>query len=97
MEINIESLIKIIVKEVIAELSKSGIKIKYAEENILGSKMKKQHKVNMNGFKTPVLTENSFDLIDPAVEEIIIPEGTVLTPGAREIIKKRNYLLVTIN
>ena len=54
--------------------------------------MQKQ-KIDMSSYKTPVLTENILELINKDVNEIIIPKGTVFTPGARDIIKKRNFII----
>jgi ethanolamine utilization cobalamin adenosyltransferase len=47
----------------------------------------------MSGFKTPILTEYALESIGQDVNEIIIPKGTVFTPGARDIIKKRNFII----
>jgi ethanolamine utilization cobalamin adenosyltransferase len=43
----------------------------------------------MSAFKTPVLTENMILQADNNLSEIIIPEGTVITPGAKDLINKR--------
>ena len=97
MKINIDCLIEIIVKEVIEELSRIGVDIEFSNKEKQkrfneNTNMQKQ-KIDMSGYKTPVLTENILELINKDVNEIIIPKGTVFTPGARDIIKKRNFII----
>ena len=97
MKINIESLVEIIVKEVIAELSKIGVEVEYLKEMKSGNfsrlENRKKQEIDMSGFKTPILTEYALESIGQDVNEIIIPKGTVFTPGARDIIKKRNFII----
>jgi hypothetical protein len=92
VQISIEKLVEIIVREVVKELLAKGIvidntsfshnKIEYLEE-------KKSIEIDMSGFRTPVLTENQLTSLESSIEEIIVPGGTILTPVAREIIQKR--------
>jgi len=90
MKISIERLIELIVKQVVAELTKRGVEIDFGDENklLLNTKVE----IDMSCYKTPVLTENNFQFIS-AEGEIIIPEKTVITPGAREIIKKKKLIV----
>ena len=97
MKISIEKLVEIIVIEVVAELSKIGIEPDFSGIVKAGdlSKMKYQKKqeIDMSAYKTPILTEYILESIDQNINEIIIPKGTVFTPGAREIIKKRKFII----
>ena len=97
MKLNIERLIEMIVKEVIVELSKIGVELDFSvnEKNRSFNKRnkKKQQIIDMSGYKTPILTETMLESIDKDLNEIIIPRGTVFTPGARDIIKKRNLTI----
>jgi hypothetical protein len=100
LKIDINKLIEIIIKEVVAELSKRGIEIENANlsSNIQFSLKSSQRKgqsliINMNEYKTPVLTESKLESIDPGITEIVIPKGTVITPGAKDIIKRRNLII----
>lgn len=95
----IEKLIEIIVREVISELSKlnmidlnSGIKNSDCScKNII---KKVQPKIiDMSNYKTPILTENHLLTLDPTISEILVPKGTIITPGARDIIKKQKLVL----
>ncbi len=95
----IEKLIEIIVREVISELSKlnmidlnSGINNSTCScKNII---KKVQPKIiDMSNYKTPILTENHLLTLDPTISEILVPKGTIITPGARDIIKKQKLVL----
>jgi hypothetical protein len=92
LKINVESLIEIIVKEVIAELLKMGVEINLSVKEEKRTFNNKQ-KIDMSNYKTPVLTENMLESIETSVNEIIVPKGTVITPGAREVLKKRNFIV----
>jgi hypothetical protein len=45
--------------------------------------------IDLAMYKTPVLTERHLRSIGEGISEIEIPAGTVITPGARELIKHR--------
>ncbi len=95
MKIKIEKLIEIITTEVIAELSRLGVEIDYSsimDKEINSNKSRKKlcEIINLENYKTPVITENNLESLSPDILEIEIPRGTIITPGARDIIKKRN-------
>ena len=48
----------------------------------------------MSAYRTPVLTEARLKRINPMVREIIIPAKTVLTPGARDYIRRNNLNII---
>jgi hypothetical protein len=97
LKINIETLIEIIVKEVIVEFSKIGVEIEYSKEtkrsDFLKVENQKKIEIDMSSYKTPILTEYTLESVSQDVNEIIIPKGTVFTPGARDVIKKRNFII----
>jgi hypothetical protein len=98
MEINIEKLIEIIVREVVTELLRLGVPVDKKESVAICSETniteKKQYAViDMSIYKTPLLTENHLKSLDSAITEIRIPRGTIITQGAKDIIKKRNLIL----
>lgn len=97
LKINIENLVEIITKEVIKELLKIGVEFDFSNEiitsNLSNNGNQKKQEVDMSGYKTPILTEYALESIGRDVNEIIIPKGTVFTPGARDIIKKRNFII----
>ena len=100
MEIKIEKLIEIIVREVITELSKLGEVIDFSTEEIKTNcsctniKQNKQREtIDLSNYKTPLLTENHLVSLDPAIVEIVVPKGTIISPGAKDIIKKHKLIL----
>ena len=101
MNIDFDRLVELIVRAVVTELLKRGNTIDFAplEKHVLASpsingRIKKQKEIDMSAYKTPLLNENSLTSLDPEVAEIVIPHNTIITPGARDIIKKRNLLLI---
>ncbi|HCA81118.1 MAG TPA: hypothetical protein DEP53_15415 [Bacteroidetes bacterium] len=104
MNMSIEELVNRIVAEVLAELSKRGVKV------VSGSPQRSSvpaaseststhsavHVVDMSGFRSPVLLENHLLSLGPEVKEIAVPCGTVVTPGAKEMMKKKNLKLKSI-
>ena len=95
MNIKFEKLIEIITAEVIAELAKLGIEIDYStagekKQCTSVSRKKLCEIIDLKSYKTPVLTENHIESLSPDIIEIEVPKGTIITPGARDLIKKRN-------
>jgi hypothetical protein len=100
VKIEIEKLIEIIVREVISELLKLGEEIDFSFKesssynSIASMKQNKQGQlIDMSNYKTPLLTENHLKSLDPSIGEIIVPKGTIITPGAKDIIKKQKLIL----
>lgn len=99
MKIEIQKLIETITTEVIAQLAKIGVEIEYTpvEKERIGSVELFNHSykvIDMNGYKSPVLTENQLTILNHETEEVIIPIGTVITPGAKDIIRQKKIKLI---
>lgn len=91
MKINAERLIELIVKRVIEELSNRGVQVEFSEGtpgNGTG-KSRGPKVIDMTGYKTPILTEHHVRSLDMQVVEIEVPANTVVTPGAKDIIRQR--------
>ncbi len=102
MRIEIEQLIEIIVREVIAELSKLGVTVVLSSQGkvkpVPSGPCKESDsvkRVDMRAYRTPVLTEGQLASLDSNTVEIVIPKGTVITLVAREMIKKKNLTIIT--
>jgi len=54
------------------------------------------HAVDMSGFRSPVLLERHLVALAPEVKEIAVPAGTVVTPAAKDFIRKKNLILKCI-
>lgn len=101
MNLSIEDLVNKVVAEVLAELSRRGMKLdsvphQNAPLKTVSPPSTSVHIVDMSGFRSPVLLESHLLSLGPEVKEIAIPAGTVVTPGAREIIRKKNLILKSI-
>ncbi len=100
MTVDIQKLIQMITSEVILQLSKMGVDVTSSSQRLVehelvyNSGSNKSKIIDLNGYKTPVLTENHLEVLDSDVIEIIIPKGTVITPGAKDIIKKRKLTVI---
>lgn len=107
MNLSMEELVNKVVAEVLAELSRRGVKVDFgppqrssapaaSRSNMANMAHTAVHVVDMSGFRSPVLLENHLLSLGPEVKEIAVPCGTVVTPGAREVMKKKNLKLKSI-
>jgi ribosomal protein L20A (L18A) len=92
---SIEEIVELVTREVIKELLRQGVKVDKSFAVKPGSAFREEVlEVDMSGYKTPILAESSFHKIAPETKELIVPERTVITPGARDIIK-RNQIRIS--
>ena len=101
MDKSVEELVNKVVAEVMAELSRRGAKVDFGPPRKDSPKPAappnaSAHAVDMSGFRSPVLLESYLLSLPPEVKEIAVPTGTVITPGAREFIRKKNLILKSI-
>ena len=101
MNQSIEELVNKVVAEVLAELSRRGAKVDFGPPQKNPTKTASPpngsvHVVDMSGFRSPVLLESHLLSLAPEVKEIAIPAGTVITPGARDVIRKKSLILKII-
>ena len=91
---SIEEIVELVTREVIKELLRQGVMVDKSLTDTPGSENGKEVlEVDMSGYNTPILTESTFHKIASETKELIVPEKTVITPGARDIIK-RNQILI---
>lgn len=90
MEIPIDKLVEIVVRQVLAELARRGIGVGSAT-GAAPAKAADSVRVtiDMTGYRTPVLTEDRVRSLDPRVREILVPHGTVCTIGARDAMQRK--------
>ncbi len=92
---SIEEIVELVTREVIKELLRQGVMVDKSLTDTPGSENGKEVlEVDMSGYKTPILTESTFHKIASETKELIVPEKTVITPGARDIIK-RNQIRIS--
>lgn len=98
MEITLEKLITLVTAEVVKELKKQGIQVIYSSEHkgsviSTDSLRTKSEKIDMSRYRTPVLTEIHIRRLHELTGEVIIPENTIITPKAKEIIKEKRLII----
>jgi hypothetical protein len=101
MNLTMEQLVEKVVAAVLAELSRRGVKVDSGppqKSNFKAASPQSPavHVVDMSGFRSPVLLERHLFTLAPEIKEIEVPAGTVITPGAREILRKKNLILKRI-
>ena len=91
MQISIEELVEVITRQVISELVKRGITVDYnTKMNSFSGNLKRTNiEIDMSNYKTPLLTENNVLSLSSDITEIIIPGRTIITPGAKDVIRKK--------
>lgn len=97
MQIPVERLVEIIVRQVLAELKKHSVVVgSTAAVNVVAPPpaVQPSHvEIDMSGYRTPVLTENCVRSQERHVREILVPAGTVCTIGARDAMQQRRMKL----
>jgi hypothetical protein len=98
-KVSIERLIEAIVREVVAELRKRGLGVggpgrPVQESPVRHTRPGSTLEMDMSAYRTPVLTENHLTRVDPAIATIIVPCNTVVTPGARILLRTKKLTLV---
>jgi hypothetical protein len=78
----IEEIVRRVVQEVLQELSVSQTAGYYGFKN-------KSERLDFSGYKTPVVTERHIHHLHELTGEIVVPEKTVITPKARDIIREK--------
>lgn len=100
MEIDLETLIQKITRQVISELENRGVHITASPiQNESGCDRRdseaRAEKPDLSAYRTPVLTERHILRLQPETCRIIVPAGTVISPRAREMLKEKNIRLQT--
>jgi hypothetical protein len=98
VEIEINILIQKVTAQVISELQTRGVQVvhKGTAGDYVQSLKTKSEKIDMKKYRTPVLTEDHIRRLHELTGEIIIPRGTVITPKARELVRK-NQIIITFS
>ena len=94
MEVSVEKLVVLILKEVLRELKKQDITItgisNVDQVNRKGNDLRtKVEKIDMSKYVTPIITENHIQQLHELTGEIIIPKSTIITPKAIELIREK--------
>ena len=98
MEISLQKLIELVTAEVVKELKKQGVQVvDTSGKNVSNTQMHnyqtKTERIDMSKYKSPVLTENHIKKLHELTGNLIVPQGTIITPKAKELLKERNLTL----
>ena len=101
MNLSMEELVNKVVAAVLVELSRRGVKVDFGppqSKNIkaVSPPNASVHVVDMSGFRSPVLLERHLLSLAPEIKEIAVPAGTVITPGARGVLRNKKLILKSI-
>lgn len=98
MEISLEKLINLVTAEVVKELKRQGVQVVVsggqAQQQVMNGFRTKSEKIDMSKYKTPVLTEGHIRKLHELTGEVIVPERTIITPKAKELIKERQLSII---
>ena len=94
MKISVEELVAIIVEEVVIQLQKKGIKINRVKSNeahksIAFDSNQTIHNFEFSGYKRPLITEEKIIQLKSNIKEISVPQNTIFTPSALDLVRKR--------
>jgi hypothetical protein len=102
-EVSLDKIVSLVVQEVVKELARHNIKVVHTGAAPVGGVLPgvagadgfrtKTEKIDMGGFRSPVLTENHMSRLHELTGEIIIPRKTILTPKARMALKSKNIVV----
>jgi len=101
VQISFEHLVATIVREVMAELARRGIEVGGAPSASAQASPPAATalpagtvEIDMSGYRTPVLTEEHLTRLRPSVSAVLVPCSTVITPGARDLIRQKKLSIV---
>ena len=98
MEISLQKLIELVTAEVVKEIKKQGVQVVDASgNNVSNTQMHnyqtKTERIDMSKYKSPILTENHIKQLHELTGNLIVPQGTIITPKAKELLKEKNLTL----
>jgi hypothetical protein len=101
MNLTMEELVNKVVAAVLAELSRRGVRVDFAppqKSHFTTTSLPNStvHVIDMSEFRSPVLLERHLLSLAPEVKEIAVPAGSVITPGARDLLRRKKLMLKSI-
>lgn len=94
MKVSLEHIIELVTREVIRELRARGYEVEETSREVkTAPKTNPVLEPDMSAFRTPLLTEHHLTGICSKVKEIRVPAKTIITPGAKDLIRKKNLTI----
>lgn len=94
MDITLEQLIRQVTQEVLRQLAAQGVMVAQGNTCHAISAGQKVERIDMSKYKTPLVTEQALLRLHESTQEIVVPVGTILTPRAKELIRKKNIRIL---
>lgn len=97
-KVSIDELIQLVTQEVVRQLKANGVAVtldpsqpgrRLGHTCIQG----RTERIDMGAYKTPILTEKQMNRLHELTGKIIVPQGTLITPKAREIAKRKQITI----
>ena len=98
LEISLQKLIELVTAEVVKELKKHGMQVveasgKNASNTRMHNYQTKTERIDMSKYKSPILSENHIKQLHELTGNLIVPQGTIITPKAKELLKEKNLIV----
>jgi hypothetical protein len=88
--ISIESIVRRVTREVMAELARQGMGAASAGSGAGPN----SERLDMSGYRTPLVSERAIRMVHELTGKIVVPRGAIVTPLAREAIRRKNIQVV---
>lgn len=93
--LSLEKIVQLVTREVMRELGRKGT---VAAQTSAGATIALDPtistRLDMDGYKTPIVTENALTRLHERTTSVIVPSGTIITPRAKELLRDRNISVV---
>ena len=95
--LSLEKIIQLVAREVVRELERQGVTVVSGGTPGHGSAASEDctetEIMDMSGYRSPVLTARMLSRLRERTGAVVVPEGTVVTPRAREMIRQRSLVV----
>ena len=94
-DLSLEKIVQLVTREVMRELGRKGMApAPTGAGATVALDPAASARPDMTGYKTPILTENMVARLHERTVTAIVPSGSIVTPRAKEILRKRNISVV---
>lgn len=87
---DIEAVVRRITQEVWRELAGRGVPLPAAPAQLPDGAVR----IDMSRYRTPLLTERALTALHQRTHSVVVPQGTVVTPRARELLREKNIGII---
>lgn len=84
-ENDLESIVHRVTLEVWRELAKRGIALPASPAALPDGAVK----IDMSRYRTPLLTERTLAGLHPRAHTVVVPNGTIVTPRAKDLLREK--------